>query len=447
MQNPLDESQSELLSAYLDGELTEVERKIVDELLKRDDARAYLESLRATVSLVTQNAPVRAPVGLSGRVMSNLKDEFKQSVDPGSEPFTAIPRISWQAPIWAAAAAIVVSVAIMFGPSLFNTRPQGPEIARDVLENLPQASASAEQPEQGIGEKPAATDALDFDKSTLEEMERGVTERMKKGEHLDDASAKGNTRRLSEDEAQNDPADADSNRFARRSAGAPAKEPGIGGGWGGGAAGGREELGKSKDDKQGAPSEPGRNRDANSEADGENSAAEADDRDLEEAKRESRGGVAPPAAPAEQPQDDAAPSNEAGDAAEGSAEAHVLTMTEAGSLAAQTDVLWISKLYGSAKIVESDDAVESVEVEVDADKLPELMAALRKLAEDQGYGSVSGSDALNRLEQARPSAKSVPEEDARRISGYLPAQDDPEPEASELDAGSRERVKLVIRMK
>ena len=121
-----------------------------------------------------------------------------------------------------------------------------------------------------------------------------------------------------------------------------------------------------------------------------------------------------------------------------------MKLTKGDSLAAQNDVLWISKMYGDAKFADDDEDLESIEIEVDADKLPELMAALRKLASEQGYGNVQGGAAI-----ADASEPQVNEggESARRISGYLPVEKEGDQLEPAPEAGKAERVKLIIRMK
>lgn len=487
MQNPLNESQRELLSAYLDGEVSAAEKQTATELLQREDAQAYLESLRATVKLVTDNAPVHAPVGLSGRVMDSLKDEVKQTVHPGSEPFTALPRISWQAPIWAAAAAIVVSVAIMFGPTLFNSKPQGPAIASDVLDNLPtrESITPPVSADGGVSEKPEGTNGdleereADMPKK-LAEHERAFGESSKLGKNLENLKAEKDLADEIEDEVAADPTDSPADKYSRRTGEEAEKksneDPGSDalreeasgaaeggesragkkeeGNWDGGASGGGRggKTAKSKDAEQGAsPPEPqprrnrddGRNEldDSKSEPNKGESAPDTADRESRDVKR-AKGDVVPPSAPAEEPSGDARPGNEAPkqDAA------IELKLTEGDSLAAQTDVLWISKLYGDAKIAEGDEDVESIEIEVDADKLPELMAALRKLANEQGYGAVEGMESLGRVEQDEPETESA-EDGTRGISGYLPVEEEREQQEPGLQSETSEKVKLVVRMK
>src|SRR5690606_1537675 len=106
MSTPLTEEQMQLLSAWLDGETTEAENQIIEQLLQREDAKQYLESLRATTALVSAHGGVRAPVGLSGRVLGALENDFKPKAHgPGSEPFESVPILSWRTPLYAAAAA------------------------------------------------------------------------------------------------------------------------------------------------------------------------------------------------------------------------------------------------------------------------------------------------------------------------------------------------------
>ncbi|MBZ0136147.1 MAG: hypothetical protein K8I27_07230 [Planctomycetes bacterium] len=467
MHDPLNESQRELLSAFLDGEVTDAEKQVAVELLKREDARNYLDSLRATAALVTNNAPVRAPVGLSGRVMNSLKNDFKQSVDPGSEPFTAIPRISWQAPIWAAAAVVIVSVAIMFAPGLFNSKPESSSIARDVLDNLPTGApvVDGEPSDQG----PVSEFGRELELEKLSESERELGENLHSAASPEHAAA---------DEVTNDASEPAVNSRARR-AGAPkgagdddlrkesAEERGKnagekkedskteGGEWDGvgTGGGGRAKAGKGDKDKDhtggetpppAVPSPPANRDGGDDQADDPNT--DSSRRELDRAADEEEEDQQPRRNQA--PKGDAAPGDQAPEQQPSTIE---LSLTEGATLAAQTDVLWISKLYGDARLDDADNEVESVEVEVDADKLPELMAALRKLAVDQGYGSVEGGATHDALKAPADDARE-PEESAdsagaaHRISGYLPTDDASGREDQALKSESSGKVRVVIRL-
>lgn len=138
---PLKPSEQELLSALLDDALEGAERKQAEALLLRAEAREYLHELRATRLLVRKHAAVRAPVGLSARVMGALEggfDDVSRPVNNQAAPAAKLHQIgsfSWRAPLFAAAAVFVVSVSVIFGPSLFRSNEASDtSIARDVLE-------------------------------------------------------------------------------------------------------------------------------------------------------------------------------------------------------------------------------------------------------------------------------------------------------------------------
>src|SRR5690606_36031806 len=114
--NGLTPEQRELLSAHLDGETTPSESAAAELLLQSTEAREYFDELAATRALVIKHAAVRAPVGLSGRVLDAL--ELSPAEKAGT--LSAMPRMSWHAPLWAAAAAVILSLGVMFGPSIFS---------------------------------------------------------------------------------------------------------------------------------------------------------------------------------------------------------------------------------------------------------------------------------------------------------------------------------------
>lgn len=478
MNTPLTEEQLQLLSAYADGEVTQAERQAAELLLQRADAREYLDSLQATITLVKTHAPVRAPVGLSGRVMNALEDEFKpKAIGPGSEPFTGAPVISWRTPLYAAAAAIIVSLAIMFGPSLVGPRDGTPsEVARTVLDDLPAPKADSRARESGsevtddLRDKPSADPGNPADRAeemerdqggtwgdtregledNLRELEAAKTGALKKPEenagkkakdtqNIEGAPApsesKGTARgegaaddknalndaedaveseaeprnELNEDENKKPATKSDHEKYDGR-AGAPP----MGGGTGGGAGG------------KAAPRPERRAQDEKEET-ADTGAGPGQDADETESQRVKRTRSAPDAAPSPPEVTEA-----------GEAET-LIEISDAGTLTAQTDVLWVSNLYGDAELADEDSDVESVTVEIDPDKLPELMAALRKLAADQGYGKVAGAGEEEKLAERKAEAEP-------RISGYLPADEaeQPQPEAV-LRAPAK--VRVVIRLK
>ncbi|MCB9931957.1 MAG: hypothetical protein H6841_00885 [Planctomycetes bacterium] len=492
MNTPLTEEQRELLSAFADGETTEPERQAAEQLLQREDAREYFDSLRATITLVKTHAPVRAPVGLSGRVLNALEDEFKpKAIGPGSEPFTGAPVISWRTPLYAAAAAIVVSLAIMFGPSLVGPRDGSPSsVARTVLDNLPAPAAEAGSDRDAFNrravEEPAADPGMPADElaeemeknrgaaqggnwgGTREDLEdnlrdleaaktgatlKGTTEdrpgenagkkakdtQSVEGEPAPNKSeAKGLARGEGSEDDKNalneaeDSVEADakpaneSNEDENKKAGTKsdhekydgrAGHPPTGGGAGGAVRPRPERRNQDAEEKETADTGSG---------------PSGDEAEAQRVKRAREGGAPAPAAPE--------PPSESGAATEAGEAETLLEISDAGTIAAQTDVLWVSSLYGKAQLADSDEEaeIENVTVEIDADKLPELLAALRKLAADQGYGKVAGG---GEEEPAVRKAEAEP-----RITGYLPSEE-PEEAQSESMLRAPAKVRVVIRLK
>ena len=492
MTTPLTDEQRELLSAYLDDEVTDAERQTCEQLLERDEAKQYLESLRATAALVTKHASVRAPVGLSGRVMSELKQDLKPA--PGN--VHQLPTLGWQAPLWAAAAVVIVSLAIMFGPSVFSPS-QAPEqgVARGVLDNLPE-----EEPADTLTATPPAAEEMDRagfrdsgggggralepgTDSRVGDLESASMTKLREAAKTRDDLAE--TEEKLADKPENTNGEEPQERYARRQ---PSKDddnaPETNSGkkandWGPadsahGAtpAGGSEKKGEARDGKSAPepaapapPEEParkvdeGRNDDANDgeeekEAlDAENnrkrsnelkkakSASEADKR--EEGAAPSEQGLGAKADPTDaqdkpQAEDEAEPdaANATGKDRPAQQAALHIDIAEAATLQGQTDVLWISNLYGDAKLADDDGDIENVSVEIDRAKLDELVNALRKLSKDQGYGEVDSS--VKVAEELRGAG-----DESRRISGYLPHADEPANAGKEAP----QMVTVVIRLK
>ncbi|MCB9893439.1 MAG: hypothetical protein H6839_03210 [Planctomycetes bacterium] len=506
MDTPLTEEQQQLISAWLDGEVTDAEKQVVAELLKREDAKQYLESLRATTALVAAHGPVRAPVGLSGRVLSQLENDFKpKAIGPGSEPFESIPTISWRTPLYAVAAAVIVSLGIMFGPSLFGPGEATPSgVARGALDNLAPTDQAGATPSDEVFDRDLADDSLESlmkdggpagadaqkMRKDLRELEESATEKMAEdqldGRNSDDekgswgggSGAGDNLRRADKSketqDPQQDPAEAENNDAAREpgdSAGRPAQGKTRDGNRAESDGGDDRvnDLAKPKADQQppagNAPNPERSKKEPNAkneggETDSKTGAARGGERDrrIGGGKSESEpskksGSSAPSPAPPETPstEDGEDGKDEYGKLAAESV--RIIEISDAHTLTAQTDVLWVSNLYGEASVSDEESDVESISVEVDADKVPELLAALRKLAHDQGYGEVDG-EAQEENEHAADKG-----EDRRaqgRITGYLPPDDEAAGEAPRLakpdapaepTAKAVERVKLVITLK
>lgn len=472
MNTPLTEEQLELLSAYADGEVTQAERQAAELLLQRADAREYLDSLQATITLVKTHAPVRAPVGLSGRVMNALEDEFKpRAIGPGSEPFTGAPVISWRTPLYAAAAAVIVSLAIMFGPSLVGPREGTPsEVARTVLDDLPAPKADSRARESGrempdeLQDKPSADPGNPADRAEEMERDQGGTWGDSR-ENLEDnlrelEAAKTGALKKPEENAGKKAKDTQNIEGTP----SPSEAKGTARGEGG------EDKNALNDAKNAAESDAGardeRNEDESKEpgtksdhekydgragappmGGGSGKAAPRPERRAQDAQEDSADTGGSPSQDADETEaqrvkrtrsaPDSAPSPP--EAAEAGEAETLIEISDAGTLTAQTDVLWVSSLYGDAALADEESDVESVTVEIDPDKLPELLTALRKLAADQGYGKVAGAGEDEKLAERKAEAEP-------RISGYLPAEEAEQPQGEAM-LRAPAKVRVVIRLK
>ncbi|MBE7491798.1 MAG: hypothetical protein HS108_08630 [Planctomycetes bacterium] len=174
MNTPLDIQEQILLSAWLDGEVSDAERAQVQRLLERPEARAYLDSLKAARVLVQRHGAVKAPVGLKGRVLGALGDDFDDISRPTAERdgrVIAMPAANWRTPLLALAAAIVVVVGLVFGPSLLPTQDERTptDIAREAVEK---AGTRVEDRTGDAGDKrdgSAVTESLTRDKGPTSE--------------------------------------------------------------------------------------------------------------------------------------------------------------------------------------------------------------------------------------------------------------------------------------
>ncbi|MCB9893438.1 MAG: hypothetical protein H6839_03205 [Planctomycetes bacterium] len=130
--------QMELLHAWVDGETTTADGEIARQLIQRDDlARLYVEELKRLRKLLLTHGCVQAPDGLRDRVCAALKDEFAAPVIP-------LPRAPWRLALTAVAAAVVVSLALIYGPATDTSdKVESPEVAH--------GSSSEPDPHSAIG--------------------------------------------------------------------------------------------------------------------------------------------------------------------------------------------------------------------------------------------------------------------------------------------------------
>lgn len=140
----LTDAQQELLHAFVDCETTPAETQIAQQLLERDAAaRLYVEELKRLRRLLRTHGCVNAPAGLRGRVCAALENDFS------GPPVLALPRVALRSALYAAAAAAVVSLALVFGPQL----DQRDDAPTQGIAHTPEFSASVIEP-------PAATDTV-----------------------------------------------------------------------------------------------------------------------------------------------------------------------------------------------------------------------------------------------------------------------------------------------
>lgn len=102
-------AQDELLSAYLDGELSEAERQGVEQRLRSDpEARRTLDGLRKAAAAMQSLPRGRAPAELAEAVRARLERRALL------EPATASPRRGWNGRFFAVAAAVALTAGLAF---------------------------------------------------------------------------------------------------------------------------------------------------------------------------------------------------------------------------------------------------------------------------------------------------------------------------------------------
>ncbi|MEZ5991403.1 MAG: hypothetical protein R3E76_03525 [Planctomycetota bacterium] len=117
--------QQELLHAFVDCEASTAEAQIANELIsKSDEAREYADELKRLRALVAEHGCVAAPDGLRNRICTALRAECGQQA-----PIHQLPVVNWRTMVMAIAAAVVVSLGLIFAPSLMNESQGGSEIA------------------------------------------------------------------------------------------------------------------------------------------------------------------------------------------------------------------------------------------------------------------------------------------------------------------------------
>lgn len=541
MNAPLDIHEQILLSAWLDGEVSDSERAQVQQLLTRPEAQAYLQSLKSTRVLVNKHGAVKAPVGLKGRVLAAMDEDFDDISRPTASrddnadgKIIALPTASWKTPLLALAAAIVVVLGLAFGPSLFPTTPEKSpsDIARETAQRAAEKSGEAgekagksssdelaekEGPKASgtYGDEALATklkDATELERSRKEpepespakdpstnsvkpadegtkntdggtrekEPSLGANDRMERRNESGPAGKKPESRGATEDKigtpktgrvddatppapqppAAPRPAETAGPEDAKDGAKEDAKEDA------------KKDAKETNDANKAAKEEADALRKAEAQpAEGTDQKPQHDAEGGEQKKLETTPGGGGAGGRTAKPRQDAGkqPGTEGEDAqedanddaanekgatgrawgegeAQGAAAATVieLALQPGRALAAQNDVLRVAALYGKAEVtVDEATGTETVVVDLDQARAAELVAALKRLAEQQDYGRVTVPEAMR--EQVAKAAgassetarDSLPSDVKVQIDGAQPKD----------GAAQQARTRLVIQLK
>lgn len=120
----LSHEQRELLSAYLDGEVSANERALAQALLDRAEARRFLGELKTLRERLAPHGLAPAPRNLRDAVLAALDGDFDSisrptSLKPGREA-AVLPSVNWRTPLMAVAAALTIAVGLFFGSALLD---------------------------------------------------------------------------------------------------------------------------------------------------------------------------------------------------------------------------------------------------------------------------------------------------------------------------------------
>lgn len=444
MEGSLTPEQQALLSAHVDGEVSEAERAQVDALLRRTDAQAYVKQLAALRALVAKHAAARAPAGLREAVLAEAGAPQGRLL--------AIPRATWTTALAALAAMLVVGTALYFAPALMEPDPQQPAVpvARGNTQALPPKDLE-ERP--GAGESAVFRDLGDNEKQGAK-----LDGAPEDARTLDNDEVGNSTRGMAPKDAVPGPAPAPPPAAPSADAGgsgmpAPTKKPA--GDDGKIEAKGVRSEGGAERRKQ---TEPERNADDkhDGKTDSKNDEeAPADKRRADDAERETTGrsGDAGKADLArDNEKEKKAESAEGARASEqpGEPAEVVLSLKTDHGLAAQNDVLRVSAMYGTAKLGElPETGMEDVLVEVEETRVAALVTALQKLTGQQQYGKLEVPAGMFKpaatMGAADNSARDVlPEEVRDRFEGKSEPKTGAEKPAAE--AAPARKIKLKVRL-
>jgi negative regulator of sigma E activity len=138
--------QQELLSAYLDGEVSAAEAALAKALLERSEARVYFDQLRAISERIREHGAAKAPADFKQGVLAHLEGDYDGVSRPTSNqrPVQQMPAIGWRMPLMAAAAAVIVAVGVLASGVMFRQDAPPPGVA-DVRQHQPGAASEVSQ--------------------------------------------------------------------------------------------------------------------------------------------------------------------------------------------------------------------------------------------------------------------------------------------------------------
>lgn len=348
----LSNEQRELLSAYIDGEVSATDRALAEVLLKRPEATAYVAGMRKIAALAQNHGRARAPQGFAAMVSQALEGDFDSISQPTSmAPLHAMPAPSWRMPLMAMAAAVVMAIGLLAYNALV------------VPSTMPRT--------EGVARQTAPADAREGLEDSTAAPATAASERTRKSRGLEDYS------KLKDDLAKE-----------------PSKSPDSSNDVPSGSSGGKENPQPAPAMKK--PSQPGT---------GGGSGGESKNEDKGPTRRNGKSevgrvtdGKPPESRPAEDSnwehkKDAAQDEKEAGETGAASEVTLVVAPSRKGATSSVlTDVLQVGCMYGAASLVEDQGESEGVAIEIPEDQLEEVMAALEKLTREQGLGEIKDVD-------------------------------------------------------
>ena len=546
----LSTEQQELLSAYLDNEVSETERVEADRLLEQPEAKAFVAALESTRSLLRDFGVVPAPADFRAGVLSALEGDFADTSRPSSDaelaPVHQLPTTSWATPVIAIAASLVVALGLVFGPGLVEEAPQPPTgsvIAREACDETVAGLSDGKLEATRRGSKELLRDKGDARKRSGNIEGLAQAELKKDLENFDgfpEAKFKATGGRL---EREQDGRDADANAMPASDEAAAAdvperrygkpvdalKSPELPGAppeaeveeevSPDGARGmdpraptprRREVRGEVPEAKSsaggwgGGDRKKSKGRTGRGEGRGEDE-GELDDRAPESGSKSTSDQPAPEPEPSEvlDAEDDVKGDLERrkADLGRGKDQPAEISLVvsrdkDAITLFAHNDLVRVSNLFGKVRLIEdeaNDDATaeagegldltqfDGIEVELDKEDLADLLAALKRLSEDQNYGKLvvpedlkaevkratirsdnyTGHSAEKKNDKtnkgAQPEKARADESKTRRgAAGYLPARllkrfaDDKSKKVAEPAKEAErtvEKIKVLIRLR